>query len=79
MERDVAALVEALRRARSELKGLRDPQRQMTPGRAVKRLSSLLEDKELDDALSRLQADDAPSISPAENLDLRVPYPWRAH
>ncbi len=78
MKRDVSALVEALRLARSELKGLRDPQRQSTPERTVRRLSNVLESKDLDEAISRLQNETSPPIAP-ENVDLRVPYPWRSH
>lgn len=83
MQRDISALLEAVRLARSELEGLRDPQRQTTAERTVRRLSQLLENKELDEAITRLrteilQAEDAPSIAP-EALDLRVPYPWRSH
>lgn len=79
MERDIFTLLEAVRLARAELEGLRDPQRQTTAQRAVKRLSELLEGKEIDEALARLQTEDAPSIAPTENVDLRVPYPWRSH
>ncbi len=80
MQREISALLEAVRRARTELEGLRDPQRQLTAERAVRRLSDLLETKELDQAMSRLQTEDeSPSIAPAQNVDLRVPYPWRSH
>lgn len=79
MERDIFTLIEAVRLARSELEGLRDPQRQTTAQRAVRRLSELLESKELDEAMARLHTEDAPSIAPTDNVDLRVPYPWRSH
>lgn len=80
MQRDIFALVEAVRQARSELEGLRDPQRQTTAERTIRRLSHLLESKELDEALVRLQGEEeSPSIAPTENVDLRVPYPWRSH
>ena len=39
MQHDIFALVEALRLARAELEGLRDPKRQTTAERAVRRLS----------------------------------------
>ncbi len=83
MQRDIFALLEAVRLARSELEGLRDPKRQTTAERTIRRLSHLLESKELDEAVTRLQNDlqteDAPSIAPADPVDLRVPYPWRSH
>ena len=79
MERDIFTILEAVRLARAELEGLRDPKRQTTAQRAVKRLSELLESKELDEALARLHTEDAPSIAPTENVDLRVPSPWRSH
>ncbi|MET0866668.1 MAG: hypothetical protein ABWY35_01120 [Pseudorhodoplanes sp.] len=80
MQREIYALVEAVRQARTELEGMRDPQRQLTAERAVRRLSRLLESKELDQAMSRLQTEeDSPPIAPGENVDLRVPYPWRSH
>ena len=80
MQREVFALLEVVRLARTELEGLRDPQRQLTAERAVRRLSRLLESKELDQALSRLQTEEeSPPIAPTENVDLRVPYPWRSH
>ncbi len=79
MERDIFTILEAVRLARAELEGLRDPQRQTTAQRAVRRLSELLEGKEVDEALARLQTEDAPSIAPGDNVDLRVPYPWRSH
>lgn len=80
MQRDIFAVLEAVRQARSELEGLRDPQRQTTAERTVRRLSRVLEDKELDEAIARLLGEeDSPPIAPAENVDLRVPYPWRSH
>jgi len=80
MQREIYALVEAVRQARTELEGMRDPQRQLTAERALRRLSRLLESKELDQAMSRLQTEeDSPPIAPSENVDLRVPYPWRSH
>ncbi len=79
MERDIFTILEAVRLARAELEGLRDPQRQTTAQRAVRRLSELLESREVENALSRLQTEDAPSIAPTDNVDLRVPYPWRSH
>lgn len=79
MERDIFTILEAVRLARAELEGLRDPQRQTTAQRAVRRLSEILESREIEAALSRLQTEDAPSIAPTDNVDLRVPYPWRSH
>jgi hypothetical protein len=79
MQRDVSALVEAIRQARAELESLRDPRRNATPSRAVERLAGLLESKELDNALSNLRAQESPSIAPERAIDLRVPYPWRSY
>lgn len=78
MQHDIFALLETIRLARAELEGLRDPKRQTTAERAVRRLSALLESKEIDEALARLQYDESPSIAPTD-VDLRVPYPWRSH
>jgi hypothetical protein len=79
MERDISALVEAIRQARAELESLRDPLRNATPSRTVERLSGVLESKELDAALANLQAQESPSLAPDRPVDLRVPYPWRSH
>ena len=80
MQRDIFALVEALRLARSELEGMRDPKRQTTAERTIRRLSHLLENKALDEAIERLQGEEeSPPLAPNENVDLRVPYPWRSH
>lgn len=79
LEHDLAVLLEAVRSARCELAALRDPQRNTTAERAVRRLSRLLESEEVEQAATRLRNEDSPPIAPADNVDLRVPYPWRAH
>ena len=46
----------------------------------VKRLSELLESKDVNEALAALTpVDDAPSMKSDPPVDLRVPYPWRKH
>ena len=72
MERDIAILLEAVRAARSELDGLRDPQRNTTSERAIRRLSMMLESREVEDALARLTTEDSPSIAPSDPVDLRA-------
>lgn len=83
LERDLAVLLEAVRAARCELAALRDPQRNTTAERAVRRLSRLLEGEEIEQAIehaaARLRTQDSPPIAPTDNVDFRVPYPWRAH
>jgi hypothetical protein len=80
MNTHIAALVEAAKLARQELATVRDPAQGGSAESAVRRLTELLESEAVSDALVVLdRVDDAPSMKSDPPVDLRVPYPWRAH
>jgi hypothetical protein len=80
MKNHVVALAEAVRLARRELEVLGESDETVSTHAAVKRLSELLESKDVNEALAALTpVDDAPSMKSDPPVDLRVPYPWRKH
>lgn len=80
MKNHVVALAEAVRLARRELEILGDTGESTSTHMAIKRLTELLENKDVNDALDALNpVDDAPSMKADPPVDLRVPYPWRKH
>lgn len=80
MKNHITALVEAVRLARLELDCYRDPKCGASADWTVGRLSELLENKEVSEAMAALvPGDDSPSIAPGRSENLKVPYPWRSH
>jgi hypothetical protein len=80
MKNHVVALAEAVRLARQELEKVGDTTSAASADTAIKRLSELLESKDVNHALAALTpVDDAPSMQSDPPVNLRVPYPWRSH
>lgn len=80
MKNHVVALAEAVRLARRELEIAGTSAEAASPDQTIKRLSELLENKDVEHALAALNpVDDAPSIQSEPPVNLRVPYPWRSH
>lgn len=80
MKGHVFALVEAVRLARLELDCYRDVNCGASAEWTIGRLSELLENKDVNDAMAAMvPGEDSPSIVPAEPVNLKVPYPWRSH
>ena len=80
MKHHVVALVEAVRLARLELDCYRDPSCGASADWTIKRLSELLESKDVNDAMAAIvPGEESPSIAPEDSTNLRVPYPWRSH
>ncbi|HWV52492.1 hypothetical protein [Pseudorhodoplanes sp.] len=79
MKNHVVALAEAVRLARQELEDLAE-HKAASKERALKRLTALLDNEDVKEALAALSpVDDAPSMKSDPPVDLRVPYPWRSH
>jgi len=81
MKNHIVALVEAVRLARLELDCFRDANCGASADWTVQRLSELLENKEVSEAMATLVPDEeTPSIVPDVQVsNLKVPYPWRSH
>jgi hypothetical protein len=80
MKNHVVALAEAVRLARRELEIAGTSAEAASPDQTIKRLSELLDNKDVEHALAALNpVDDAPSIQSEPPVNLRVPYPWRSH
>jgi hypothetical protein len=86
MKAHIAALAEAVRRARRELDDYGDEARPASADLTIRRITELLHSDEVDRALAALRpadepvsVDDAPSMKSDPPVDLRVPYPWRSH
>jgi len=80
MKNHVVALVEAVRLARLELDCYRDPNCGASAEWTIKRLSELLESKDVNEAMAAIvPGEESPSIAPDESTNLKVPYPWRSH
>lgn len=80
MKNHVTTLVEAVRLARLELDCYRDPSCRASADWTIGRLSELLENKSVSEAMATLvPGEDSPSIAPDESTNLKVPYPWRSH
>lgn len=79
MKNHLIALAEAVRLARRELESLEHAGK-VAPDTAIKRLTELLDNEDVNDALAALSpVDDAPSMKSDPPVDLRVPFPWRSH
>ena len=80
MKDHVVALVEAIRLARLELDCYRDPDCGASADWTIRRLSELLESKDVNEAMAAIvPGEESPSIVPEEPVNLKVPYPWRSH
>lgn len=80
MKNHVITLIEAVRLARLELDCYRDPTCRASADWTIRRLSELLENKDVSEAMAALvQSEDSPSIAPEEPVNLSVPHPWRSH
>ncbi len=80
MKNHLITLIEAIRLARLELDCYRDPTCRASADWTIGRLSELLENKDVSEAMAALvPSEDSPSIAPEEPVNLSVPLPWRSH